>query len=66
MKELGHGGEMAGKVPLGSFGHSLSTPADEDVLGKTGVGIRYLHICELHSSLGEFFNQIDQFTLYSR
>lgn len=63
MKELGNCSQVAGKVTLCSFRYTFSTPANENVLGKTGVGIRHLHIGELHSSFGKFLDEIGQFTL---
>jgi len=66
MKELGHGSQVAGEITLCSFWHTFSTPPNEDVLGETGVGIRHLHKRELHSSFGEFLDEIGQFTLYYR
>lgn len=63
MKEFGHSSQVACKVALRSFGYTFSTPANEHVLGKTGVGVRHLHKCELHPSFGEFLNKIGQFTV---
>lgn len=65
MKELGNCSQVASKVTLCSFRHTFSTPANENVFGKTGVGIRHLHIGELHPSFGKFLDEIRQFTLCS-
>lgn len=64
MKELGNCSQVAGKVTLCSLRHTFSTPANENVLGKTGVGIRHLHKGELHPSFGKFLDEIGQFTLW--
>jgi hypothetical protein len=63
MEELGDGSQVAGEITLCSFWHTFSTPSNEDVLGETGVGVRHLYIGELHSSFGEFLDEIGQFTL---
>lgn len=63
MKELGNCSQVAGKVTLCSLRHTFSTPANENVLGETGVGIRHLHKSELYPSFGKFLDEVGQFTL---
>jgi hypothetical protein len=63
VKELGNCSQVAGKVTLCSFRHTFSTPANENVLWKAGVGVRYFHIGELHPSFGKFLDEVRQFTL---
>lgn len=64
MEEFGDGGKVAGEVSFRPFWYTFAAPCDENVLGQTRVGICHLHVGKLHSTFGEFFDEIFQFTIY--
>lgn len=55
---------MTGEISLRPFRYTFTTPCDENVLRQPRVWVCHLHIGKLHSALGEFFNEIFQFTIY--
>ena len=54
---------MTCEVTLCPFRDTLPTPCNQHILRKTSIGVRHFDIGELHSTFGEFFNQIIQFTI---
>lgn len=63
MEKFGYGREMASEVAFGSFGHTLTTPGDQSILGETGVRVFDLDVGELNSAVGKLVNKVYQFTL---
>jgi hypothetical protein len=59
MEELGDGSQMTSEIAFSPFRHSLSTPADENVLRETGVRIPDFEKGKLNFALREILNQID-------
>lgn len=55
---------MACEVALGTLGDTATTPGDEDVLGKTAVGIFDLDKCKLNAAFVEVFNKVRELTLW--
>lgn len=55
---------MASKITLGPLRDSLTTPGNENVLGKSSVWASDFHKRKLDLSFREFVNQINQFALY--
>jgi len=63
MKQLCDCCQMAGEISFCAFGNSFSTPSYESALGEPGVAVLDFHKRKLYSSIREFVNQVDQFTL---
>lgn len=64
MEEFGDGGKVTGEVSFRPFWYTFAAPCDENVLGQTRVRVCHLHVGKLHSTFGEFLDEIFQFTIY--
>lgn len=63
VEDLGDGIEVAGEVAFCSLGHAAATPGDEDVLGKTRVGVLDLDKAELNAAFAKVFEKFAEFAL---
>lgn len=64
VENLGNGVKVAGEVALGPFGDTATAPGDEDVLGKTAVGVLDLDECELDTAFVEVLDQVGELTVW--
>ena len=63
MKNLGDGGQVAGKVPLCSLGDTTAAPGDQDVFRESTVGVLDFDECELDAAFVEVLNQVGKLTI---
>lgn len=63
VKNLGDGGQVAGKVPLCSLGNTTATPGNQDVLRKSTVGVPDFDEGKLNATLVEVLDQVGKLTI---
>lgn len=57
---------MTREIALGALWNTFTAPSDQYILRETGVGVNNLDVGELYATLGEFLDQIIQFTVYQQ
>lgn len=63
VKNLGDGGQVAGKVPLCSLGDTTAAPGNQDVFGKSTVGVLDFDEGELDAAFVEVLDQVGKLTI---
>lgn len=63
VKDLGDGGQVAGKVPLCSLGDATAAPGDQDVFGESTVGVLDFDEGELNAAFVEILDQVRKLTI---
>ena len=63
VKNLGDGGQVAGKVPLCSLGDTAAAPGDQDVFRESAVGVLDLDEGELDAAFVEVLDQVGKLTI---
>lgn len=64
MQDLRHSGGMAGEVALCTFRYTSSTPSDEDVFRKAGIGVLDLDKSVLDTTFVEILEEISELAVY--
>jgi len=65
MEEFGDGSSMTGEVALGALGNTTATPGDQNMLGKTSIGVLDFDKGKLDAAFVEFLDEFTELTVYA-
>ena len=66
MEHFGNSSQMAGEVSFCPLRHSFSAPSNQSILGQRCIWVFDFDESKLNTAVGEFVDQIDQITFYTR